>query len=142
MQKSFIAKKLDIKNEDFLLMIPELYTSVASCFPVKVITKNMALFQFCIYFGILVLLDQKKGDIGKLSRPGFICKQKGNTCTTKLQEIHSQTQRKIFSFGFHIKGIIMLQFFKLHGCTFTFLQEKIKKFYFDHMAHFLLLDLV
>ena len=59
-QKSFIAKKLDIKVEGLLLMIPELYTSVASCFAIKVITKNMALFQFCIYFGILVLLNQKK----------------------------------------------------------------------------------
>ena len=46
-----IGKKLDIKDEDLLLMIPELYTSVASCFAIKVITKNMALFQFCIYLG-------------------------------------------------------------------------------------------
>ena len=44
MQKSFIAKKLDIKGEDLLLMIPELYTSVASCFAMKVVTKNMTLF--------------------------------------------------------------------------------------------------
>ena len=50
----------------------------------------------------------EKGDTAKLSRPGFICKQKGNTCTAKLQVIHSQTQRKIFSFGFHIEAIIML----------------------------------
>ena len=41
-------------------MIVELYTSLVSCFGIKVITKNMALFQFCIYFGRLVLLDQKK----------------------------------------------------------------------------------
>ena len=39
MQKSFITN-----NEDLLLMIPELYTSVVSCFGIKVITKNMALF--------------------------------------------------------------------------------------------------
>ena len=48
-----------INDENLLLMIPELHTSVASCFPIKVIT-NMAFFQFCIYFGILVLLNQKK----------------------------------------------------------------------------------
>ena len=60
MQKSFIAKKLDIKDEDLLLMIPELCNSVASCFAIKVITKNMALFQFCIYFRVLVPLNQKK----------------------------------------------------------------------------------
>ena len=44
MQKSFIAKKLDFKDEDLLLMILELYTSVASCFAIKLITKNIALF--------------------------------------------------------------------------------------------------
>ena len=59
MQKSFIAKELDIKNED-LFMILELHTSVVSCFGIKVITKSIALFQFCTYFGILVLLNQKK----------------------------------------------------------------------------------
>ena len=55
MQKPFIAKKLEIKDEDLLLMIPELYTSLASCFGTKLIAKNMALFQFCIDFRILVL---------------------------------------------------------------------------------------
>ena len=59
MQKSFFVKMLYIEGEDLLLMIPELYISVVSCFRIKVITKNMALFQFCIYFGILVLLNQK-----------------------------------------------------------------------------------
>ena len=43
MQKSFIAKKLDFKDEDLLLMILE-YTSVPSCFAIKLITKNIALF--------------------------------------------------------------------------------------------------
>ena len=42
------CKKADIKDKDLLLMIFELHTSVASCFAIKVITKNMVLF--CIYF--------------------------------------------------------------------------------------------
>ena len=33
-----------IKDEDLLLMILELYTSVATCFAIKVISKNKALF--------------------------------------------------------------------------------------------------
>ena len=37
-------KKLDIEDEDLCLMIPELYTSVVSCFGIEEITKNMALF--------------------------------------------------------------------------------------------------
>ena len=45
MQKSLIAKKLDIENED-LFMVHELYTSAVSCFGIKVFTKNMALFSF------------------------------------------------------------------------------------------------
>ena len=44
MQNSLIAKKLDIEDEHLLIMILELYTSVVSCFGIKVITKNMALF--------------------------------------------------------------------------------------------------
>ena len=43
-QNSLIAKKLDIEDEHLLIMILELYTSVVSCFGIKVITKNMALF--------------------------------------------------------------------------------------------------
>ena len=54
------CKKLDIKDEDLLLMILELYTSLASCFAIKIITKNMVLLQFCIYFGFSDLLNQKK----------------------------------------------------------------------------------
>ena len=54
-KKSVIANKLEIKDEDLLLMIPELYTSLPTCFGIKVIAKNMALFQFCIDFRILVL---------------------------------------------------------------------------------------
>ena len=42
MYNSFIAKKLDIVDED-LLLIPELYISAVSCFGMWVITKNMAL---------------------------------------------------------------------------------------------------
>ena len=84
-----IAKKLDIKDEDLLLMIPELYTSVASCFVITMITKNMAFFWFCIYFLKLVLLIVIV-DTAKFSRTGYIYKQKKrNTCTGKLQEIHS-----------------------------------------------------
>ena len=59
MQKSLIAEKLDLEKED-VIMILEVYNSVASYFGIKVITKDMALFQFCIYFWILVLLNQKK----------------------------------------------------------------------------------
>ena len=44
MQKLLILKKLDIEDEDLLFMILELYTSVVSCFGIKVITKIMALF--------------------------------------------------------------------------------------------------
>ena len=44
MQKSFIAKELNIKDEDLILMIFELYTSIFSHLGIKVITKNMALF--------------------------------------------------------------------------------------------------
>ena len=44
MYKSLIAKKLDIKDEDLVFLILELYTFVVSCFGIKVITKNMALF--------------------------------------------------------------------------------------------------
>ena len=83
-----------INDENLLLMIPELHTSVASYFPIKVIT-NMAFFQFCIYFGILVLLNQKK--VIPLSyhvQATFINKK--DTCSAKLHEIHSTTQRKIF----------------------------------------------
>ena len=43
-QKSLIAKKLDIEDEDLLFIILELNTSLVSCFGIKVITKNMALF--------------------------------------------------------------------------------------------------
>ena len=58
---SMIAKKLEIENEDLLFMILDLYTytSVVSCFGIKVMAKNMDLFLFCIYFGTLVLLNQK-----------------------------------------------------------------------------------
>ena len=47
MWKSLIAKKFDIKDEDLLFMIfmiLELYTSVVSCFEIKMTSKNMALF--------------------------------------------------------------------------------------------------
>ena len=44
MQKSFIAKKLDIKDESSFDDSWVIYTSVASCFAIKEITKNMALF--------------------------------------------------------------------------------------------------
>ena len=44
MKKSFIAKKIDIEDEDLFSIITELYTSVFSCFGIKVITKNVALF--------------------------------------------------------------------------------------------------
>ena len=44
MKKSFIAKKIDIEDEDLFLIIPELYTSVFSSFGIKMITKNVALF--------------------------------------------------------------------------------------------------
>ena len=60
MQNSFIAKKFDIEDEDFLLMIPELQTSAVSCFGIKVVTENITLFQFSIYFRILLLFNQKK----------------------------------------------------------------------------------
>ena len=60
MYKSFIAKNLDIKDEDLLLMIPELCCSIVSCFGIKGITKNVALVMFRFYFGILVLLTKKK----------------------------------------------------------------------------------
>ena len=41
-KNSLIPKKLDIKDEDLLLMIS--VASVASCFAIKVITKIMTLF--------------------------------------------------------------------------------------------------
>ena len=59
MKKSLIVKKLDIEDEDLLFMILELHTSVVSCFGVKVNRRNMDLFHFCIYFGILPLLYQE-----------------------------------------------------------------------------------
>ena len=55
-----IAKKIDIESEDLLFMILQLYNSAVSCFGIKVIAKNMALFKICIFFEILVLLNQKK----------------------------------------------------------------------------------
>ena len=45
MQKSLIAKKLDIEDEDHF-MILELYTSVVSCFGIKVTTKIWLCFSF------------------------------------------------------------------------------------------------
>ena len=71
MLKSFI----DIKDEDILLMIPELYTFVASCFAIKVITKNVALFYFCIYFGILVLLNEQVLPLSYHVQASFINKK-------------------------------------------------------------------
>ena len=43
-QKSLIAEKLDIKDENLLFMVLELYAFVVSCFVINLITKNMALF--------------------------------------------------------------------------------------------------
>ena len=81
--------KLLIANEDtedLPFAILELYTYVVSCFWTQVITKNMTLFYFCIYFRILVPLNQKKSDNIKLSRKSFLYKQEMiNTCTAKLQ---------------------------------------------------------
>ena len=57
-------------------MILELYIIVILCFGINVIAKNMAFFQFCIYFRTIVLLNQKKGDIIKLSLTGFLYGQK------------------------------------------------------------------
>ena len=39
-------KKLDIENKDLLFKILELYTSVVSCFEIKVITKIRNCFSF------------------------------------------------------------------------------------------------
>ena len=44
MHKLVIAKKLVIKDEDLVFMILELHNSVVSCFGIKMITQNMALF--------------------------------------------------------------------------------------------------
>ena len=48
-------------------------------------------------FQDLCSFKSEKGDNIKLPRAGFRYKQKKlNTCTAKLQEIHSYTQRKPF----------------------------------------------
>ena len=44
MHKLVIAKKLVIKDEDLVFMILELHNSVVSCFGIKMVTQNMALF--------------------------------------------------------------------------------------------------
>ena len=72
MQTSFIAKKLEIKDEDLILMIPELYTSAAACFAIRVITNIWLCFSPEINS-----FKSEKGDVAKLSRTGFIYKQKG-----------------------------------------------------------------
>ena len=79
----------EIKDEDLLLMTPELYNSVASCFVIKVITKYMTLFYFLYLFWDISSFKSEKGDTAKLSLTGFIYKKKINTCTAKVQEIHS-----------------------------------------------------
>ena len=76
MHKSFIAKKLEIKDEDLLLMIPEFYTSVASCFAIKVITKKYGFLLVLYLFRDIISFKSEKGDTAKLSRTGFIFKQK------------------------------------------------------------------
>ena len=64
-----IAKKLGIEDEYLLLMIPELYTSLASCFWIKVITKNiLVLHLFCD----ISSFKSEEGHTTTLSRKGFI----------------------------------------------------------------------
>ena len=69
-------------------MILELYTSVVSCFAIKVITKNGFVLVLHLFRDI-GSFRSGKGDNIKLSSRGFLSKQKINTCTAKLQEIHS-----------------------------------------------------
>ena len=48
----------------------------------------MAVLVLYLFWNISSFKSEK-GDTAKLSRAGFIYKQKMNTCTAKLQEIHS-----------------------------------------------------
>ena len=90
MQKSLIAKKLDIEDEGLLFIILEFYTSVVSCFGIKKITKKYDFLLIFYLFRDIKSFKSEKGTNIKLSRTGFLYKQKKiNTCTTKLQEIHS-----------------------------------------------------
>ena len=54
------VKKHDIEDEDLLSWLLSYKLLKFHFVFIKVTTKNLALFQFCIYFGILVLLNQKK----------------------------------------------------------------------------------
>ena len=75
MWKSINIKKIGIDDEDLLLMIPVLYTSVVSCFGIKVITKNMA-FLVLYQFRDISSFKSERGDTTKLSGTGFSYKQK------------------------------------------------------------------
>ena len=90
MQKSLIAKKLDIEDEGLLFIILEFYTSIVSCFRIKKITKKYDFLLILYLFRDNKSFKSEKGDNIKLSRTGFLYKQKKiNTCTAKLQQIHS-----------------------------------------------------
>ena len=54
-------------------MIPELYTFVASCFAIKVITKKYGFVLVLYVFRDISSFKPGTGDTAKLSRTGFIC---------------------------------------------------------------------
>ena len=90
MQKSLITKKLDIEDEGLLFIIFEFYTSIVSCFGIKKITKKYDFLLILYLFRDNKSLKSEKGNNIKLSRTGFLYKQKKiNTWTAKLYEIHS-----------------------------------------------------
>ena len=101
-------------------MIPELYISVVSCFGIKVITKNMAFVLVFYRFWDISSYKSEKGDTAKLSRTGFIYKQK-RSMFVPLNGKRFVLKRNTTSFGLHIEAIITPQFFKLHSYTFRFL---------------------
>ena len=52
--------KLSLKNESWKLRISSVYGYWVLCFGIKVVTKNMALFWFYIYFSMSILFEHKK----------------------------------------------------------------------------------
>ena len=53
------------------------------------ITKNMLYILVLCLIRDIICFKSEKGDNIKLSRAGFLYKQKRCTCSPKLQEIHS-----------------------------------------------------
>ena len=74
MYKPLIAKKLDIEDKGLLFMILELYTSVVSCFGIKLITKKYGFVLVLYIFRDIGSFKSEKGDNTKLSRTGFLYK--------------------------------------------------------------------